>query len=368
VTISQPGSYYLTHNITVTSGDAIDITTNDVTLDLNGFTISSTETTPTGYGIKLARSAGNTDITIFNGHIKGGVTNNGSGTYSGPGFNFGIAYNPPSPLNVRVTGVSVSGCLNYGIYLGTGNSTVVESCTVQNIATIGITASTVSHSTVNQCGNIAINADNASDCYGYATGSGTGVSATTANNCYGSSGSGVGLSVYTANNCYGSSGSGDGLDADTGANNCTGSSSSGTGVSATTANNCTGSSGGGIGLSADIATGCHGTSTTNTGLHATTALNCYGTSGGGGYGLFATTANNCYGTSVSYIGLEAITTQNCYGYCSGGSVGLEATGSATGCYGQSSTGIGLYALIGNVCHGSSSSGTPFLVTHNVNTF
>src|ERR1039458_9306742 len=100
---------------------AIDITTNDVTLDLNGFTISSTETTPTGFGIKLSRSDGNNDITIFNGHIKGGVTNN-AGVYSGPGFASGIDHVSP-PLNVRVTGVSVSGCSYYGIYLGTRNST-----------------------------------------------------------------------------------------------------------------------------------------------------------------------------------------------------------------------------------------------------
>ena len=42
-TISQPGSYYLTANLTVASGDAIDINANGVTLDLNGFTISSTD-------------------------------------------------------------------------------------------------------------------------------------------------------------------------------------------------------------------------------------------------------------------------------------------------------------------------------------
>ena len=43
VTISQPGSYYLTTHITVSSGDAITIATNGVTLDLNGFTIRSTK-------------------------------------------------------------------------------------------------------------------------------------------------------------------------------------------------------------------------------------------------------------------------------------------------------------------------------------
>ena len=43
VTILQPGSYYLAGNLTVSGGDAITIATNGVTLDLNGFTIRSTE-------------------------------------------------------------------------------------------------------------------------------------------------------------------------------------------------------------------------------------------------------------------------------------------------------------------------------------
>src|SRR5438067_13816044 len=54
VMISQPGSYYLTHNLIVSSGNAIDITTNQVTLDLNGFTISSTPVSAAGYASQLA--------------------------------------------------------------------------------------------------------------------------------------------------------------------------------------------------------------------------------------------------------------------------------------------------------------------------
>jgi hypothetical protein len=42
VTITSAGSYYLTTNITVSTGDAITINPNGVTLDLNGWTISST--------------------------------------------------------------------------------------------------------------------------------------------------------------------------------------------------------------------------------------------------------------------------------------------------------------------------------------
>jgi hypothetical protein len=42
VTTSSPGSYYLTTNTTGSSGDATTITANNVTLDLNGFTLQQT--------------------------------------------------------------------------------------------------------------------------------------------------------------------------------------------------------------------------------------------------------------------------------------------------------------------------------------
>src|SRR5437868_13887701 len=41
-TISASGSYYLTTNVTATVSNAITIAASGVTLDLNGFTISST--------------------------------------------------------------------------------------------------------------------------------------------------------------------------------------------------------------------------------------------------------------------------------------------------------------------------------------
>jgi hypothetical protein len=359
VTISQPGSYYLTQNLTVSAGDAIDIAANDVTLDLNGFTISSTAASAAGCGINFVSFKGNSDITISNGHIKGGVTNN-AGVYSGPGFAFGIYKSFSYPVNVRVTGVSVSGCLNYGILLGTGNSSVVESCTVQTIGNTGIDASAVSHSTANQCGSYAIYADIATDCYGYATGSGIGLTASTANNCYGySNGFGDGLDASTANNCYGYSANRTGLSATT-ANNCYGYSANDTGLSATTANSCYGYAAAGSG----------------DGLDATTAQNCYGYSGSGsvGNGLFATTAQNCYGSSsgTDAVGLHADTANNCEGYNSGAGtngIGLIAFDIATGCYGYSTSGTGLQAIvIANVCHGATSTGTALTTPHNVNSF
>src|ERR1039458_2775981 len=106
-TISTPGSYYLTASFNVTVGSAITITASQVTLDLNGFTLSSTEATPTGAGILLAGN--DTDIIILNGHIKGSTTYGGGGYSGGPGFAYGISYSGSTPVNVRVSGVSVSG-------------------------------------------------------------------------------------------------------------------------------------------------------------------------------------------------------------------------------------------------------------------
>src|SRR5215469_17495774 len=73
--ITNPGAYYLTTNIFAPAGlDGIDIKTNDVTLDLNGFTIfSATNGSSAGIGISQDTLS---DITICNGHIFGYITNN----------------------------------------------------------------------------------------------------------------------------------------------------------------------------------------------------------------------------------------------------------------------------------------------------
>jgi hypothetical protein len=234
--IMQSGSYYLTANIIVTASetDGIDIYTNGVTLDLNGFTISTT----VGYaGIGIYPNT-LSDITICNGHIVGGITNNG-GAYDGNGFDFGIiyyGYDDPSPPNIRVTGVSVSGYIYEGIDIGPYNSSVVDSCTVQTIGGNGITAANVSHSAAYECEGFAIDAVNASDCYGYSTGS-YGIYATDAINCTGTSSNSYGIYATDANNCNGTSTTGDGLTA-TIAIGCYGRSSSGQGLSVYIANSC----------------------------------------------------------------------------------------------------------------------------------
>jgi hypothetical protein len=262
-TISVPGSYYLTTNLTVSTGDAITIATSGVTLDLSGFTISSTAPSATGNGILLTNSL--SDITILNGHIKGGVTNNGSGFYGGPGFRYGITYSDAQPGNTRVAGVSVSGCLSDGIMLGVAQPSVVESCTVWTVGGVGIMAITIKSSVAVDCGSSAVYGVQVSDSKGLSSSSGGGLSATTAQNCYGESFSSTGLyAIFTAQNCYGFSSSGTGLYAIYNAQNCYGASTSGpAGLHTDNASFCTGYRTSGRAIDAIIATGCRAAAGTN---------------------------------------------------------------------------------------------------------
>jgi hypothetical protein len=285
--ISTPGSYFLTTNITAGAGDAIDIATNGVTLDLRGFTISSVNPAATGAGILL--SNGISDVTIVNGHIVSGVTNSPVGAFGGKGFGYGIE--GLLLVNVRVEGVSVSGCRFDGITVS-GTSTLVESCTVQSVGGSGIQAANVSHSVAYQCGFAGIIAsDSADNCYGQG-GLSHGLVASSAENCVGFSNSQHGVEANTAHNCYGQSDGG------------------GDGVFTTVANNCFAQSISGKGIETDVANSCFGHSSSGTGISARTAQNCYGTSGGAGDGLDVQVAIGCNGSGGGF-GISAFIANSC---------------------------------------------------------
>jgi hypothetical protein len=182
ITINQSGSYYLTGNRSVASGNAILINSNDVTLDLNGFTLISTASPASGSGIMIGNGLRN--ISIFNGHIRGSVTNSGS-SYSGNGFSSGISYNTNRPSTTRVSNVSVSGCMGSGIDLGGkfGKSNIVEACVVQTVSTFGIAANVIRNCSATECGLFGlfgqIVTDSISTTYGNA------ISADVVENCHG---------------------------------------------------------------------------------------------------------------------------------------------------------------------------------------
>lgn len=242
--ISEPGAYYLTTNLVIGSGDAIVIATNGVTLDLNGFTISSTAPGVAGSGILLY--GGVREVMILNGAIRGCVTNNGSGVFSGNGFGSGITHAGGSPQNVIVRGVTVSGCLYDGIYLGHTGNTIVDGCSVRTVGGIGILASIVRGSIAAECGSTGIFGRLAADCRGQSVASGSGVQAEVVQNCIGESVSGVGVySTQVATGCYALSTSG--LRA----------------LFAVNASFCVASRSGGRAIEATIANGCYATAGTN---------------------------------------------------------------------------------------------------------
>ncbi|MGH7130635.1 MAG: NosD domain-containing protein [Phycisphaerales bacterium] len=67
ITISQPGSYVLTGNVLVTGGTGITIASHNVTLDLNGYTVGSTDVSG-GSGIT---ANGRPSLIIRGGTVRG---------------------------------------------------------------------------------------------------------------------------------------------------------------------------------------------------------------------------------------------------------------------------------------------------------
>ena len=258
-TISASGSYYLTKNLPVDTGDAITINADNVTLDLNGYTLSSTATPAIGAGILLSNGVKN--IAIENGHIRG-TTTYSAGSFTEGGFISGIVSSGVDPIEARVRNISVSGVALSGISLP-GGSGLVKDCVVDTVQDRGIQAGVVEGCIARRCGGTAINSLVAKDCSGESVRNGHGVFASTAaTNCEGRSTSGTGLHAGLASNCSGISDTGTGLTG-TNATNCNGTSlapnsASDRGINITaTASFCRGSRpAGGLAIFANIAIGC----------------------------------------------------------------------------------------------------------------
>jgi hypothetical protein len=359
-TISAPGSYYLSTNLTVASGSAIMISASGVTLDLNGFTLSSTFSSAAGSAIYI--NSGYQGVAICNGHIVSGVTNNG-GSYVGPGFANGIY--GPSNANVRVSHVLVSGCLNRGIYLSDDSSSVVE-CVVRVAGQVGIQASVVTSCEATDCGVHGIYGTQVSDSYSQSLN--CGIYAITAVNCRGVGAAGCGIAASTALNCYGHSSGYIGLQANRTAGNSSGSTDSPNsyGIYGYDLTGCYGSGGGYAVYALGTAHGCYGSSSNGFGIYARSAENCAGYSyaQGGSFespfaGVSADAANNCYGysssTNVYVYGMDANSANNCQGTARYG-VGCYVSGTADNCFGVSTNSAGIAASVANNCSGTSVNG------------
>jgi len=292
ITIAAAGSYVLMGPITVTAGDAIKITVGNVTLDLNGFTLTSTASgVNSSSGISVMTGLSN--ITLRNGFICGQTTYDGS-TFSDGGFGYGIHLND-SVTNAVVENISINGVSMFGTCFNSTNSQlVVRNCSIRISGGDGFQASSVIDSSAETCSNNGINAYLSSNSRG--DGNQSGILGVLAQNCIGT-GTGNGLGATTASNCKGISTSGTGLYASGAADNCSGTSTSSTGLStAGSANNCRGISDyGSSGLSADGgATNCYGSSATGIALATSgTASFCRGNNTSGGTAIRAAIAVAC---------------------------------------------------------------------------
>jgi hypothetical protein len=264
-TITQPGSYYLTGNLTMTNNTGLDFitfATNNVTLDLNGFTILGT-TGNKGFAI-FGEGSG---YRVFNGHIVGGTTQT-NGVFTQAGFYMGIylfsgsAYVGTDSL---ISDVTVRGVRNRGIQ-GSLNS-VVERCLVDTAGAEGIFVGSVRDSRAINTFDDAIVAAAVMNSVGKCVGTGNGITfyvtePNTVENSTGEAVSGFGISARTAINSRGKSVSGTGLSAVT-ALNCNGESTSGIGLSAVVANTCSASRTSGTAIDAKIGIGCYALTGTN---------------------------------------------------------------------------------------------------------
>lgn len=282
VIISTSGAYYLAGNITVATGDGITINASNVTLDLNGFSISSSAAPAAGIGIAVT---GTTNLVISNGSIDGG-------------FIAGVA--PPNgmqtPRNVRVQNLTVSNCTNWGVLLEISKNTRVDGCLVDGAVggiqatlvhdcsvTLGsIAGRIVRGSSVSSASLAGITADIVENCYAQAAG--TAIQAKCLVNSYGTGGGDHDvISAGVAQNVWaeGGSGAGDGIEASVVSNSLgnrssdLAGSSSGSGIKSAVIAASSGSSADGNALDGTIIFGAKGRALTGAGASGVLVANSY---------------------------------------------------------------------------------------------
>ena len=134
--ISASGSYRLTSNLTVSSSstNAITVTASNVTIDLNGFTITGGGSGGSGIGIS---ASGMNDVTVKNGGVTAfevgvwvGTNSIVSGVHADSNYN-GIIAGGGADANSIVKGCTANHSTNVGIYCFL-NSCVVSGSSANN--------------------------------------------------------------------------------------------------------------------------------------------------------------------------------------------------------------------------------------------
>ena len=135
-TITQPGSYYLTTNLTGNPG-GITISAGDVTLDLMGFALVG----GTGDGVFVSGSR--TNIAIRNGAVRGwSIGVNATNSFNSSVSDLQLSRNTINGGLRGGSGALVRNCVAFlnatGIQVGDGSSVV--NCVARNNGDIGIRA------------------------------------------------------------------------------------------------------------------------------------------------------------------------------------------------------------------------------------
>ncbi len=118
-TISQPGSYYLTTNLTCT-GNGVVIAVSGVTLDLMGFTLTG-DRGNSDYGVFLS---GATNVPVRNVVVRNGVISN-----------FGYGVSAQCSQSCRFEQLVLSDNVNYGVYL---NGSTLGQCDGNTVAACAV--------------------------------------------------------------------------------------------------------------------------------------------------------------------------------------------------------------------------------------
>jgi hypothetical protein len=131
VTITQEGSYRLTGTLTNTNVnvDVVSVTASNVTLDLNGFSVSGPSVCSEGVPVSCTPSGSGRGVAAGNEMVKGLTVKNGTVTQIG---NAGVVLGKVG----RVEDVRVIGAANYGI-VGDDGAEIVR-CTVERAGLEGI--------------------------------------------------------------------------------------------------------------------------------------------------------------------------------------------------------------------------------------
>jgi parallel beta-helix repeat protein len=119
-TISSPGSYYLAASLAVTSGVAVTIGSDDVSLDLNGFRISNSGNAGGDYCVSVPNAF---RVNVSNGILLGGRSS---------------AYVNNSPQTI-LSGLLISGATSSGVFIDDDcTNAVIRNCVITGTTGTGI--------------------------------------------------------------------------------------------------------------------------------------------------------------------------------------------------------------------------------------